>query len=444
MASYEDWKSETFRSKIIQQINEAKKNSSTTVSTEDMEKSVFDKAKNRDEYLALVTRLILHLKDHREKDDNPPSLAAEAVLMKSESLPEGTPTVKGYDFNEGIDYHKLLQSYTRSGFQAQNFGKAVEEINKMIDCKLQPVAKENLKELNMHPTGRPQTNCSIFLSYTSNLISAGVREVLKYLVQHNMVDCVVTTAGGIEEDFIKCMAPTYMGEFSIRGRELRDKGINRIGNLLVPNDNYCKFEDWLMPILDKMLEEQKEEKVLWTPSRMIDRLGKEINNPDSVYYWAHKNNIPVYCPAITDGSLGDMIYFHSYKNPGLVLDLVQDIRGINSIAVQSVNSGMIILGGGVIKHHTCNANLMRNGADFAVYLNTASEFDGSDSGASPDEAISWGKIKKTANPVKITAEATLVFPLLVAETFARRQQEFQDFSSAEKKDIVVRPLEIIK
>ena len=56
---------------------------------------------------------------------------------------------------------------------------------------------------------------------------------------------------------------------------------------------------------------------------MIDRLGKEINNPESVYYWAHKNNIPVYCPAITDGSLGDMIYFHSYKNPGLVLDLVQ-------------------------------------------------------------------------------------------------------------------------
>ena len=62
---------------------------------------------------------------------------------------------------------------------------------------------------------------------------------------------------------------------------------------------------------------------LWTPSRMIDRLGKEINHPDSVYYWAHKNNIPVYCPALTDGSLGDMIYFHSFKNPGLVLDLVQ-------------------------------------------------------------------------------------------------------------------------
>ena len=73
------------------------------------------------------------------------------------------------------------------------------------------------------------------------------------------VDCVVTTAGGIEEDFIKCLAPTYVGDFHLSGRDLRDRGINRIGNLLAPNDNYCKFEDWLMPILDEMVAEQKEQ-----------------------------------------------------------------------------------------------------------------------------------------------------------------------------------------
>ena len=69
----------------------------------------------------------------------------------------------------------------------------------------------------------------------------------------------MTTAGGVEEDFIKCLAPTYVGEFSLSGRDLRDRGINRIGNLLAPNDNYCKFEDWLMPILDEMVKEQKEQ-----------------------------------------------------------------------------------------------------------------------------------------------------------------------------------------
>jgi len=62
---------------------------------------------------------------------------------------------------------------------------------------------------------------------------------------------------------------------------------------------------------------------------------------------------------------------------------------------------------------------MRNGADYSVYINTGQEFDGSDSGASPDEAISWGKIKIDAAPVKVSADATLVFPLIVSQTFYR-------------------------
>ena len=74
---------------------------------------------------------------------------------------------------------------------------------------------------------------------------------------HAQVDVIVSTAGGVEEDFIKCLAPTFLGDFRLSGRELRLKGINRIGNLLVPNDNYVKFEEWIMPIFDKMLEEQK-------------------------------------------------------------------------------------------------------------------------------------------------------------------------------------------
>ena len=162
----------------------------------------------------------------------------------------------------------------------------------------------------------------------------------------------------------------------------------------------------MMPILDAMKREQDEQGVRWTPSRIIKRLGLEINDfQSSVYYWA-KNNIPVYCPALTDGSIGDMLYFHSFKNPGLIVDLVEDIRAMNDearLVARPKKTGMIILGGGVAKHHINNANLMRNGADFAVSINTAQEFDGSDSsgGAKPDEAISWGKIRPEANPVKV-------------------------------------------
>lgn len=349
----------------------------------------------------------------------PPSSVHDAVLLKSVDISH-KPVVKGYDFNKGVNYEALLESYNNIGFQATSFGQAVNEVNRMRNWRLsdEPITG-NESEDYLDPEIRKNTKCKIFLGYTSNLVSSGVRDVIRFLVQHKMVDVLVSTAGGVEEDFIKCMAHTYVADFNLSGRKLRSQGLNRIGNLIVPNDNYCKFEEWFLPVLDRVLEDQKTQGIVWTPSKLINRLGKEINNEDSIYYWAYKNDIPVFCPALTDGSIGDMIYFHTYKNPGFVLDIVEDIRRINNEAVFAKHTGLLILGGGIIKHHICNANLFRNGADFAVYINTAQEFDGSDSGARPDEAVSWGKIKATANPVKVYADASLVFPLLVAQTFAK-------------------------
>jgi deoxyhypusine synthase len=351
-----------------------------------------------------------------------PALAAEAVLVVSETLPD-TETVEGYDFNRGVDFGALLDSYSRMGFQSTNFGLAVAEVNRMLDWRLsdEPLTADEARELSASQVAaRRDVKCTIFLAYTSCLISSGMRETLRFLTEHRMVDVICTSAGGVEEDFIKCLAPTYLGDFAYKGKDLRLKGLNRIGNLLVPNSNYRLFEDWINPILDAMLVEQKRDGIVWTPSKMIHRFGKEIDDPRSVYYWCYRHNIPVFCPALTDGSIGDMIYFHSYQNPGLVVDIAGDIRAINDSAMLAKKTGMIILGGGMVKHHVCNANLMRNGADFSVFINTAQEFDGSDSGAKPEEAISWGKIKLTAKPVKLYSEVTLVFPLIVAQTFAKR------------------------
>lgn len=356
---------------------------------------------------------------NNQVNSNPIALAQEAVLVKSE-LPEdlkNAKVIKGYDFNDGIDYDKLFHSYLTTGFQATYLGESITLINKVLNARFN--SKFEADDLETDEFIRRKTGCTIFLSYTSNLISSGLREVIRFLVEHKYVDCLVTTAGGVEEDIIKCLGSTYQGEFSLKGSLLRDKGINRIGNLLAPNDNYCSFENWIMPFFDELLADQKANQTIYSPSKFIEKLGLKIDNKESVCYWAAKNKIPIFCPALTDGSIGDMLYFHSYKNPGLILDIAQDIRRINSIAVRANMSAQIILGGGVIKHHVCNANLMRNGAEFSLFINTGNEFDGSDSGARPDEAISWGKIKRDAQPVKITAEATLVFPILVAQTFAK-------------------------
>ena len=87
------------------------------------------------------------------------------------------------------------------------------------------------------------------------MISCGMREYIKYLCQHKMVDCVVTTCGGIEEDFMKCLAPHYIGDFYLDGKGLRMQGLNRIGNLIVPNMNYCKLESFMVPLIEDMHKE---------------------------------------------------------------------------------------------------------------------------------------------------------------------------------------------
>ena len=264
---------------------------------------------------------------------------------------------------------------------------------------------------------RRRNGCTIFLGFTSNMVSSGVRESIRFLVQHRLVDCVVTTAGGIEEDLMKCMEPHRVADCCglALGSQLRRQGVNRIGNLLVPNHNYCRFQDWLMPLLDRMADERR----VWTPSAVVQRLGEAIGSEQSVCHWAAANRIPVFCPALTDGALGDVLAFHSFRRPdALAVDVVSDVRRISSVALRAHKSGILIAGGGVVKHHIANANLMRNGADFAVFVNSAADFDGSDSGATPDEAVSWGKIRSDARPVKLTADATLMFPLLVAQSFA--------------------------
>lgn len=362
-------------------------------------------------------------------------------MIGCEDMPEGTPTVKGYEFDKGVDFAALMASYRTMGFQATNVALAADEIEKMLkwrlsDEEIKPSEAEEWRD----PAVRANHRCTIWLSFTSNMVSSGQREIIHYLVKHRMVSAIVTSAGAVEEDIMKTLRPHYMGDFEAhRGKDLRMRGINRTGNLLVPNLNYVALEEWFIPLLNKMHDEQDDRKrkprQIWSPSKIVQRMGEAVTDESSIWFWAARNKIPVFCPGLTDGAIGDMLFYHSYEREGFIVDIAQDVRRINNIARRAKRSGMIILGGGLIKHHVCNANLMRNGADYAVFINTAHEFDGSDSGARPDEAVSWGKIKMTASPVKIHADATIVFPLLVASTFAKVYEEAKAAALREGKAV---------
>lgn len=306
--------------------------------------------------------------------------------------------VKGHDFNTSFKLQDLIKSYKTTGFQGTNLYRAIEEIERMKNSK-------------------------IFFGCTSNIISSGLRDVITCLVKNKNIHVMAITAGGIEEDLIKAMKPTYCADFNLSGKKLRDNGFNRVGNVVIPNDNYTEFEKWLTNVINELTEGYTEEKPrILTPSAFIKILGEKIANESSLLYWASKNNIPIYSPAITDGSIGDIITFHK-KRKMFVLDIVEDIANINFEGFHSKETGAIILGCGLVKHHILNANLFNDGLDYCVLINNAQEFDGSDAGASLDESVSWGKIKPTHSGVKVFGDATIIFPLIVSATFMKDKIE---------------------
>jgi deoxyhypusine synthase len=336
----------------------------------------------------------LKIDNNKDKSNEIERIAKENLLRESSEV-KGIK-IEGYDFNKGVNYKEIVKSFQTTGFQASHFSKAIEITNKMIE-----------------------DNAFIFLGYTSNMVSSGLREVIRFLVENKKVNVLVSTAGGIEEDIIKSQGSFILGDFRASGKELRDKGINRIGNIFVPNSRYVKFEEFLQPILEELYQEQKKTGKPTNPSDLIWKLGEKINNKESIYYWAWKNKIPVYCPAIQDGAIGDNVYFFKFKHPDFVLDIAEDAKRFNDTTIGLKKSGILVLGSGIVKHSILNANMLRNGADYAVYINTAQEFDGSDAGALPEEAVSWGKIQKNAESIKVFGDATILFPILVAETFAK-------------------------
>jgi deoxyhypusine synthase len=107
--------------------------------------------------------------------------------------------VRGYDFNKGVNYEEIFKSYATTGFQATHLQKAIYIVNSMISWRLsdEPL-NERDDEDTSDPAYRAKTRCTIFLGYTSNMTSCGVRDIVRYLAQHRMIDCIVTTAGGIE------------------------------------------------------------------------------------------------------------------------------------------------------------------------------------------------------------------------------------------------------
>ncbi len=303
--------------------------------------------------------------------------------------------VKDYEFKKEMSTDELVNQMEEAwGFTAGKLAVGVKILEDMIRMK----------------------NCTKFLSFTGNLVATGTRGVFKELVKKKMVDVVITTCGTLDHDMARCWKNYYRGSFIMNDAKLHEQGINRLGNVLVPNDSYGTIiEEKMQALLQDLWKEERKEV---SASQLCREIGLRCCNESSILYWAARNDIPVYVPGITDGAVGYHTWLFS-QDHDFKLNLLKDEGELSDLIFTAEKTGALIIGGGISKHHTIWWNQFKEGLDYVVYISTADEWDGSLSGARPREAVSWGKISKKAKRVMVEGDASLILPLMTSALFDR-------------------------
>ena len=249
-----------------------------------------------------------------------------------------------------------------------------------------------------------------FLSFPADIISTGTRGLINQLVKKKLVDVIITTAGTLDHDIARAVKPYYCGTFDISDSYLRNLDINRLGNVFIPDSSYGEaVEGFVQPALDELYAEKKT----WGCAELISRISGKIGSTDSILYNAAKNGIPVFVPGITDGSFGSQLWSFYERNRDFQVNLLADEHELSDIIFDAKKTGALMIGGGISKHHTIWWNQFREGLDYAVYVTTAQEYDGSLSGAKLEEAISWKKVREEAEFVNVYGDATVILPLML-------------------------------
>jgi deoxyhypusine synthase len=303
--------------------------------------------------------------------------------------------VKDFEISKGASADAIIRQMLESGgFTAKNLAVGVDILEAML--------KER-EILN-------------FLSFPACIIATGTRGIVRDMVKRKWFHVLVTTCGTLDHDLARCYRDYFQGDFYMDDKELHRKGVSRIGNVLVPNASYGEIiEEKMTEFLKSIYAEGKRELATY---ELCWEIGKRLNE-NSILYWCWKNGIPVIVPGITDGAVGYQLWMFSQDHKDLKVNVLKDEQLLNDMIWQAKKSGALIIGGGISKHHVLWWNLFKKGLDYAVYITTALEYDGSLSGARPREAISWGKIREKAKTVTIEADATIALPIIYAALLER-------------------------
>jgi len=305
--------------------------------------------------------------------------------------------VKDFKWKPGMTVEEMVDSFGSLGYQAVELSEAAKVVMKM-----------------------KRSGAKIFLTFTSNMVTSGLRGFFAQLCKLQIPNILVTTSGSIEEDIMKSFGDTFeIISFNADDTALHERGENRVGNLLIHTSSYMKFEDKMSEILTKVYQKQKR----ISPSELLHEVGLMIDDENSILAQAAKNNIPIYCPGIADSSFGFQLYMFQQKNPDFIVDTIKDMERVTTDLSFDEKKGLISLGGSISKHYAIFSAMLSGGFDYAVYMTTSHASSGSMSGATTQEAKSWGKIKDDGEAATVNGDVCITFPLMMDSVLNKMKKE---------------------
>ncbi len=309
----------------------------------------------------------------------------------------GLPPLEDTRIDPRMSVAELVDTYGRiHGFMAGHLYRAVE------------ILSEGIKKSGLR-----------VLSFTANLVSTGLRGVIAQMIREGWFNVVITTTGTLDHDIARAEGGRYLrGYFEADDTWLHEEEVHRLGNVFIPVEDYGpRVEAFVRRLLPVLAEERRE----WGISEILDRAGRMISDPNSILRAASERGVPIFVPGWPDGAFGTSLFMESQRlGEGIIVDYFRDMKRLADLFFpQQGEATALLIGGGISKHHAIWWSQFRGGLDYAVYITTAPEYDGSLSGAHPREAITWGKIKPRARHVVVYGDATIILPLIVAGVKSR-------------------------
>lgn len=299
--------------------------------------------------------------------------------------------VRDIELKKGMSVRELIDSMENvGGFSGQHMVDGIRILGEMLN----------------------DSSSFNFLSFPGDIVATGLRGALAAAVKH--FDAIITTCGTLDHDLARAHGGKYsLGSFYADDAELHRRGIYRLGNVFIGREEYgLAVEEYFEKIMGDIYS-SKGYKKEYSASELLREFGKRMKDKGSIIRQAYLHDVPIFNPGILDGAFGTQLTVFSQSHD-FKLNLIKDEVALSNIAFDNKRTGALMVGGGISKHHVIWWNQFKGGLDYAVYITTATQFDGSLSGARLTEAVSWGKVKEKAKQVTIDGDATIILPIMLS------------------------------